>query len=77
MVASLDKNSRLLLIFQLLNNHKVVKVNDMANELCVSTRTIHRDICDIKAFYADLIVWSGEYAEIVYDRSLRGYKLSS
>ncbi len=76
MSSSLNKSSRLLLIFQRLNNHKIVKVDDMANELCVSTRTIHRDICDIRAFYADLIVMNGEYGEIVYDRTLKGYRLA-
>lgn len=62
---------RVLRIYADVAEGKVVKVKDLADELKVSTRTIHRDIDEINVFLSD----RGLGQQVIYDAKLRGYKI--
>ena len=69
------KMFRVLYIYQMLCDKKVVKLGRLAAEFHASKRTLQRDIDDVKAFFADAGVIDGHYEEVVYDRKLEGYRL--
>ena len=72
---TVDKAYRMLMIYQMLNDKQVVNLDHLANKFSVSKRTVQRDINEIKAFYADEVLWNGNYSEVQYDRDLDGYRI--
>lgn len=62
---------RVLRLYADVAEGKTFKVKDVAEELKVSTRTIHRDIDEINIFLSD----RGFGQELKYDSKLRGYKI--
>lgn len=74
----LDNNESFLSKYRVLRMYadvaegKMFKVKDLAEELKVSTRTIHRDIDEINVFLSD----RGLGQQVIYDAKLRGYKIN-
>ena len=70
-----SKYDRILSLYSMLNNGEVVDKQQMANEYGVATRTIQRDLNDIRAFFFDNTLGIDQGKEIVYDRSGGGYRM--
>lgn len=68
---------RVLEIYSRLIAGKVLRKQELAEEFGVTPRSIQRDIDTVRDFYSNKTVFSGETAEIKYDRSAKGFRLSS
>ncbi len=74
----MDKYARILIINDLLQSGKAVRVEELAEMLHTSKRTIIRDIRSLRNYYSDRICWgwSGTYQMIDYDRETNQYRLT-
>lgn len=77
METPLCKCERLLYIFSKLQEGRVVKIRSLEKTFHVSKRTIHRDIGDLRAFYANQGCREGDYHAIEFDRRAGGYILKN
>lgn len=68
---------RVLEIYSRLIAGKVIRKQELAEEFGVTPRSIQRDIDTVRDFYSNQTVSSGETAEIKYDRSAKGFRISS
>lgn len=68
---------RVLEIYSRLIAGKVLRKQELAEEFGVTPRSVQRDIDTVRDFYSNQTVFSGETAEIKYDRSAKGFRLSS
>ena len=71
-----DKCVRILFINECLQEGQVINVENLANNITVSCRSVHRDIDMLRIYYADRVCWGGEYQSIIYDRMSNGYRLA-
>lgn len=69
------KSYRQLYLYNKLNAGVVINVAEEAKRLNATTRTIHRDIDDLRTFFADMVHNGESHSELVYDRKLKGYRL--
>ena len=76
MDSKIDKGTRLLYIYDCLREGKNVKVNDFVRDFNISSRSVHRDINEIREYYADRMCWGGDYKSVVYDYNSKSYKLA-
>lgn len=65
------KSARLLVIFSRLTDGEVVSKAELAEQHHVSQRSIQRDMESLRCFFAE----QGLPQDIVYDHSLRGYRM--
>lgn len=72
-----NKSSRVLFIYEELINGRLVKTDDIATRFNVSSRTVQRDIDEVKEFCANGMCWNQSYKFIVYDHMKKGYVLAS
>lgn len=72
------KYERILGIYQALMNGALISKEDMATRFKVDTRTIQRDIDDIRAFLADAKIFDVQLSEhqVIYDREQGGYRVN-
>lgn len=68
---------RVLEIYSRLIAGKVIRKQELAEEFGVTPRSIQRDIDTVRDFYSNQTVSNGETAEIKYDRSAKGFRISS
>ena len=66
---------RLLYFYSLLAEGKVIYKEEEAKHFNCSTRSILRDIEDIRAFLHDQSEKTGYVQDLVYDRRVKGYRL--
>lgn len=66
---------RLLYFYSLLSEGKVIYKEEEAEHFNCSTRSIQRDIEDIRAFLHDQSEKTGYVQDLVFDRSVKGYRL--
>ena len=66
---------RLLYFYSLLAEGKVIYKEEEAKHFNCSTRSILRDIEDIRAFLHDQSEKTGYVQDLVYDRKVKGYRL--
>lgn len=71
---SIEKNERCLAIFLRGMRGEKITITELANEYGVSTKSISRDISEIRCFLAENRELTG-HAELVYDRSAKCYTL--
>lgn len=69
------KNYRILCLYVWLAGGKCINIHCVASEFHVDTRTIQRDIADIRAFLAEEMVSTGLCRQVIYDKSQNGYRL--
>lgn len=77
MVESSNKSSRVLFIYEELINGHLVKIDDIATRFNVSSRTVQRDIDEVKGFCVNGICWNQGYKFVFYDYMKKGYLLAS
>lgn len=70
------KHDRILSLYSNLLNNERVNVKEAAQYYDVSTKTIHRDIEDIRNFISESSTSGGELREVVYDRARDTYRLN-
>ena len=66
---------RLLYFYSLLSEGRVIYKDEEAKHFKCSERSIQRDIEDIRAFLHDQSENTGYVQDLVYDRSVKGYRL--
>ena len=66
---------RLIYFYSLLAEGKVIYKEEEAKHFNCSTRSILRDIEDIRAFLHDQSEKTGYVQDLVYDRRVKGYRL--
>ena len=66
---------RLLYFYSLLAEGKVIYKEEEAKHFNCSTRSIQRDVEDIRAFLHDQSEKTGYVQDLVYDRKVKGYRL--
>lgn len=69
-----NKGFRLLNIFERFNKGEILTKSHLANEFCVSEKTIQRDIDDLRAYLSETHYMEDKTA-IRYDKMLGGYRL--
>lgn len=69
------KNVRLLSIYKRLCEGKTIQKNVEAVQYGTTTRTIQRDIDDIRAFLSEERVTEADTRVIVYDKKRQGYMM--
>lgn len=67
------KSARVLSIYSRLVNGEVLKKEDLANQFHVNTRTIQRDIEELRCFFSEQMLMQ----EILYDGKQKGYRLAN
>lgn len=72
---SKDKSSRILEIYASLADGKTIYKKELAQKFEVNERTIQRDFDDIRDFLDRKGAETGNLNELIYDRSLNGYRL--
>ena len=72
---SRDKNTRILALYSRLMNGGIINKSEEAQNYKVAERSIQRDIDDIRNFLQESEANGEVYNGIVYDRSLKGYRL--
>ena len=70
-----SKYDRILSLYSMLNNGEIIHKLQTANEFGVTTRTIQRDIDDIRAFFCNNTFGIEQGKDIVYDRTRSGYRM--
>ena len=70
-----DKSQRVLWIYHWLQNGNPITVDEMSIQFCTATRTIQRDISDIRRFLANQSVMEGWIGYVKYDRKSGSYIL--
>lgn len=68
---------RQLYLYNKLTSGDIIKVAEEAKHLNAATRTIHRDIGNLRTFFADMVRNGESQSELIYDRKLKGYRLVS
>ena len=71
-----SNRERLLKIYEHLNEGKVLYKNEAVAYYGVSLRAIQRDIEELRSFFHNKSADDGAIQDLVYDRSLKGYKLN-
>lgn len=71
-----NKSSRVLYIYEELINGNIVMADDIATRFNVCSRTVHRDIEEVRGFCANGICWNQNYKSVIYDREKKGYLLA-
>lgn len=69
-----DKGFRLLYIYEQLNKGALIKTKPLSTQLCVSEKTIHRDINALRVYLTEVHQTESK-AAIIYDKKLNGYVL--
>lgn len=72
---NVDKVERVLGIYSKLINGEIVNKAAEAQKYHVNERSIQRDIDDIRNFMEQAVANSGVVNEVIYDRSVQGYRL--
>ena len=72
---SSDKNTRILALYSKLMNGAIINKSEEAQNYKVTKRSIQRDIDDIRNFLQESEANGELYNGIIYDRSLKGYRL--
>lgn len=67
------KSARILSIYSRLANGEVLKKENLAYQFHVNTRTIQRDIEELRCFFSEQMLMQ----EIVYDAKHKGYRLAN
>lgn len=70
-----DKVERVLGIYTKLLNGEIVNKTAEAQRYHVNERSIQRDIDDIRNYMEQAVTDSGVVNEVIYDRSMQGYRL--
>lgn len=70
-----NKGFRMIYIFERLSNGELVKKLKLAQELCVSEKSIQRDIQDLRMYLAETRIYDEEI-KINYDKTRKGYHLN-
>ncbi|UXR45537.1 helix-turn-helix transcriptional regulator [Staphylococcus simulans] len=73
----MEQAHRILSIYTRLLQQKVVNKYELSNEWGVSSRTIQRDIDNIRNFLYDTDEWHGYRKEITYNHKLESYEMDS
>lgn len=72
-----DKAERVLSIYSRLREGQIIDKEAESNRYGVAQRTIQRDISDIQCFLQTQSFDTGEIHEVVFDRSVGGYRLET
>lgn len=67
-----DKSQRLLTMYGRLLDGKIIRKKDLAEEFCITQRSVQRDLESLRVFFAEEM----KGREILYDSRERGYRLS-
>ena len=69
-----EKAFRILAMYDILENDGCLSVDELCNKNNVSKKTVHRDISDLRTYYAD----QGSIGEevVVYDKAVNTYHLN-
>lgn len=70
-----SKSNRILEIYQLFLQGKIVDKQTLANRYCVNVRSIQRDIDSIRSFLEEQATQNGFFQYIEYDKKEKGYRL--
>lgn len=70
------KHERMLDMYMRLSAGEIINKEAAATEYHVDTRTIQRDIDDLRDFLSNQTIQRGGLAEIVYDRSQKGFRMT-
>ena len=70
------KMMRVLLIRDSLEKGDSVNLQSLATGFNVSKRTVQRDMDDVKAYYANKMLWDNEYKYVFYDAKNNEFKLA-
>lgn len=73
----MEQAHRILSIYTRLLQQKVVNKHNLSHEWQVSSRTVQRDIDNIRNFLYDTDEWHGYRKEITYNHKLETYELDS
>ncbi len=73
--ASRDKITRVLALYSKLMNGAIINKAEEAQNYGVAERSIQRDIDDVRNFLEETEDNGGIYNSVVYDRTLKGYRL--
>ncbi|MGN5883645.1 helix-turn-helix transcriptional regulator [Staphylococcus simulans] len=73
----MEQAHRILSIYTRLIQQKVVNKHELSNEWGVSSRTIQRDIDNIRNFLYDTDEWHGYRKEITYNHRMGTYEMDS
>ena len=68
-----SKSFRMIYIYERLNRGELIKKQKIAEELCVTQKTIQRDIDDLRIYISE--IHNYENVTIKYNRKKRGYTL--
>ncbi len=72
-----DKAKRILEMYTLLRQGKILRKVEMSDNYGVSPRTIQRDIADIQCFLQEQRTVTGSIQEVIFDKKEGGYLLSA
>ena len=73
----MEQAHRILSIYTRLIQQKIVNKYELSNEWGVSSRTIQRDIDNIRNFLYDTDEWHGYRKEITYNHKSESYEMDS
>jgi len=73
--AETSKHDRMMEMLMRFTNGEVLRKIDLADEFGVNTRSIQRDLDDLRAFLSDRKTSDGSTQEIVYDHAQKGFRM--
>lgn len=76
-MAGIDKSERILDIYTRFLNGETINKSKAALKYGVNEKSIQRDIEEIRNFFSQKLIESGQKKQVVYDRRVRGYYLKS
>ena len=76
-MAGIDKSERMLDIYTRFLNGEMINKSKAALKYGVNEKSIQRDIEEIRNFFSQKLIESGQKKQVVYDRRVGGYYLKS
>lgn len=76
MATSISKPLRLLFLYDQLCAGHVIGKKEMGQQFGVNSRSVQRDIDELRAYLAERAVREGGHYDIVYDRQRKGFVLN-
>ena len=71
-----NDKQRILRLYSALISHRALSIEEIEDMFFIGRKTVQRDISEIRDFLHDLQVGEPVQSEIVYDRTLKKYKLT-
>lgn len=71
----IKKSIRVLWIHEELHQKHFIELDDLVERFHSSSKTIRRDLDDLRTYYAEKACQEGGYEQIVFDRNAKVYRL--